>query len=212
MNPLRHVPPYLPAVSATAPHEPASTSESVTPAVVPDTETLLVEACVLVVETSTELMAALAVPSSFVPVRMSCCSGVAFGAGGLGVAVDFVEENDAAADATEAARGVGADQAERAAGELLLQDGVGAILRFGLADEPAETGGVAQHGGDLLLGVALGVLDGGLDQHDGCRILMDVIGNDVIEDFGVTNSRRFHYSYLFDVITTYCVHNSLLIG
>ena len=59
---------------------------------------------------------------------------VALCAGRLGVAVGLVEEHDAAADAAEAAGGVGAHHAERAAGELLLQDGVGAVLSLGLAD------------------------------------------------------------------------------
>ena len=59
---------------------------------------------------------------------------VAFRTSGLGVAVGFVEEDDAAADTAEAAGGVGANQAERSTGELLLQDGVGAVLGLGFAD------------------------------------------------------------------------------
>ena len=121
---------------------------------------------------------------------------VTFCAGRLGVAVGFVEEDDAAADATEAAGRVGADQAERSTGELLLEDGVGAVLGFGFADEAGEAGGVAQHWRNFFLRITLRVLNRGLNQHDGAGVLVDVVRDYVVKYFGIADPCAFHYGYL----------------
>ena len=92
-----------------------------------------------------------------------------------------------------------------------MQDGIGAVLRFGFADEAGEAGGVAQHRRDLFFGIALRVLDGGLHQHYWAGVLMDVVGDDVVEYFAVAHAGRLHYGYLFEVRITYGVHHSLLV-
>lgn len=62
---------------------------------------------------------------------------VALGAGRGWVAVGLVEEHDAAADTTEATRRVGADETERAARKLLLQNRISTVLGFRITHQTA---------------------------------------------------------------------------
>src|SRR6185369_3273207 len=136
---------------------------------------------------------------------------IAFGARTERIRVRFIERHHTTRHATEPAAAIRADHRDDAAGKTLMQDRVVAVARFGFGHQRREHGAIAQHRRDLLLAVALRVVERRL--HDGNRtgILVNKRTDRGAEHFGVPDARRFHERDVLDVRVRHRVERLALV-